>query len=77
LFELHRYQESLVALSRALELDPTSEKVRYNLALAQIALKNKDAALAQYLFLKNTNSDLAERLYELIYRDLIVKVNDK
>jgi Flp pilus assembly protein TadD len=75
LLELRRYREAKAAFTRALELSPETERVRYNLALSNIALKNKEAALQQYHWLKAANADLAQKLYQIIYQDLIVKVN--
>ena len=68
LFETRRYDKAIVTLKRALELATNLDEPRYNLALAELANRNKPAALEQYAFLKRNNSSLAQQLHAVIYR---------
>jgi len=71
------YKEAIEALYRALALDPNYEAAHYNLALAQLAIKNRDAALVQYALLNNLKASLAQPLYEKIYATQLVFVPRK
>jgi tetratricopeptide (TPR) repeat protein len=69
-----KYKPAINELTQALKLNPKHETARYNLALAQIALRNKAAALEQHAFLKRTNPFLAQQLYQAIYNDKVLLV---
>ena len=77
LFETRRYDKAIVALKRALELATSLDEPRYNLALAELANRNKPAALEQYAFLQRTNSPLAQQLHAVIYRKQLLPVERK
>jgi hypothetical protein len=64
-------------LRRAVELEPDYEVARYNLAVAQIALKNRAAALEQYAFLQHSNSDLAQQIYAMMFRKRLLVIKAK
>ena len=77
LFETGRYDKALVVLKQALELAPNLDEPRFNLALAELANRNKPAALEHYAFLKRTNPALAEQLHRVIYRKQVLTVDGK
>lgn len=77
LLEMRRYKEAISVFNRALEITPENESVRYNLAIAQLAFKDKKAALEQYSFLKKTNTDLARKLFENIYKGKIIFLQNR
>jgi tetratricopeptide (TPR) repeat protein len=71
-FKKKKYKQAIENFNRALEINADFEPARYNLALTQILVNDKDSALKQYVLLKNSNSSFAEPLYRFIYRDKIV-----
>jgi tetratricopeptide (TPR) repeat protein len=73
--EAKRYDKAVAAFKRAIQLAPNVDEPRHNLGVAELALGNKTAALEQYLFLKRSNSPLAERLHNLIYKKQLLRVN--
>ena len=75
--ETRRHDKAIVAFKRALELAPTLDEPRYNLAVAELANRNKPAALEHYAFLKRSNSPLAKQLHEVIYRKQVLAVDRK
>jgi Flp pilus assembly protein TadD len=77
LFETRRYDKALVALKQAVELAPNLDEPRFNLALAELANRNKTAALEHYGVLKRSNAALAEQLHAVIYRNRVLTVEGK
>ena len=73
-YQKKRYKESAAAFRRALELEPDNQTLRYNLAVAELGNKNKTAAVNQYSFLKQSNPDLAQQLYRILFADKVVFV---
>ena len=71
------YKEAVEAFREASELAPDQLDVRFNLALAQLASQNKPGALSQYKFLSESDPQLAQKLYRIIYRDKLLFVDDK
>lgn len=71
------YKEAVEAFKEASELAPDEMDVRFNLALAQLATQNKPGALSQYKFLSESDPELAQKLYRIIYRDKLLFVDDK
>jgi len=69
-----RYKESAAAFRRALELEPDNQTLRYNLAVAELGNKNKTAAVSEYSFLKQSNPELAQKLYKFLFADKVVFV---
>ena len=72
LYRKKKYADAERNLQQAVELEPKRAKVRYNLAIIQMATRNRGAVLEQYKFLKTSNPELAGELYKFIYRDKIV-----
>ncbi|MFN2509980.1 MAG: tetratricopeptide repeat protein [Pyrinomonadaceae bacterium] len=69
-----QYDQAVAILRRAVELEPDYEMARYNLVVAQIALKNRPAALEQYAFLRQSNSNLAQQVYAIMFRKKLLVI---
>ena len=69
LYRKKEYEAAAKALKRAVHLDPRRADARFNLALAQLANRNKAGAISQYNFLKESNPELAQKIYGWIFRD--------
>ena len=74
-FNLKRYSDSAQCFKQAVELDPKHGELRFNLAVAQAANRNKEAGLSQYRILKGENPKLAEQLYQILFQDQVVRVD--
>jgi tetratricopeptide (TPR) repeat protein len=72
-----KYKEAAAAFRRGLEIDPDNPTVRYNLAMAELGNRNKPAALSQYGFLKESNPDLAARLYRVLFANKVLFVESR
>ncbi|MGE3468533.1 MAG: trypsin-like peptidase domain-containing protein [Pyrinomonadaceae bacterium] len=64
--ELGKNEESINAFNNALGYDPNLETARFNLGRAYFNTGNRDMALVQYEILKNSRSEYADRLFELL-----------
>jgi Flp pilus assembly protein TadD len=73
-FKDKRYSECVATLKSAVELDPDNGELRLNLAIGQLATRNKEGAMSQYRLLKDTDPKLAKALYRLLFRDKVVFV---
>ena len=74
LISTKHYGEAIIELNHALKLAPNLELARFDLAVAQIQMHNKPAAIEQYSFLKSTNPTIAEQLYRLIFENKLLLV---
>lgn len=75
-FAKKRYQKAAGYFKQSVEIDPDRGAFRFNLGIAQIANRNRAGALSQYRLLKDGNPKLAERLYRLLYRNMLVSVDE-
>ena len=75
-YKKKRFAEAVAALKNAVEIAPEIYEIRYNLAIAQLALKNKAGAVSQYNILKTGDPKLAEQLARVLYADKLVFVSD-
>jgi tetratricopeptide (TPR) repeat protein len=75
LYTKKHYKKAIKILDRALRLEPGTDELRFNLAIAHLANRNRDAAIIHYNFLKNSNPPLAEELYKSIYADNVIFVD--
>ena len=62
------YKEGIDAFKQAIRIDPDSAMVHYFLGRSYVSLKDKDSALEQYKILKSLDSELANELFNLIYK---------
>lgn len=74
LFLKKKYALAEAQLRRAVELEPDSTQLRYNLAMTQMVTNKRGAVLEQYKYLKTSDPELASKLYKLLFRDKIVSV---
>jgi protein O-GlcNAc transferase len=73
-----KYKDAAVNFRRAIELDAKYDAAHYNLAAANLLSNNRTEAVKGYWYIKKRQPGLARRLYEFMYRDLIVSaVNPK
>lgn len=70
-----KYQTALPYFKRAVELDSTLYAARYNLALTQLATKDRESAIKNYAFLKNSESKYAMQLYGYLFGGMIIRAN--
>lgn len=76
LYKKKIYKEAMKVLRRALDMNPNSAEIRYNLAQAQLANKDKNAAIRNYFILKRSNSAFAKKLYKSIYKGKVIFAGD-
>jgi Putative Zn-dependent protease, contains TPR repeats len=65
------YQKAIDAYTQSLRLDSTSPLTHYNLGVAYGASDKKQSALAEYRSLQTLNPDLAQDLYNEIYKPTV------
>jgi len=65
---LKRYTEEIEAYKEAIRIQPDFAEVHLCLGLAYLSLNDKSSALDQYKILKNLDKDLANELFNLIYK---------
>ena len=61
-----RYAEAVAAYKEVVKLRPTLAQAHFNLGLTYIAMKDRDAAMAEYETLKGMNADMAKQLKGVI-----------
>ncbi len=66
-YHLKEYDTSAALLKRAVERSPDDAQFRYNLAMAYLASENRAGALSQYKLIKETDADLAGKLYRRLF----------
>ena len=66
--KLGRYKEAVEALKQALRIYPDDSEARYWLGVAYLQLENKGNAIDQYKILKTLDKELANKLFNLIYK---------
>jgi tetratricopeptide (TPR) repeat protein len=73
-FELQRFDDAAAIFKRAVETAPDNFEFRYNLAVTQLSLRNRESAISQYNILKTSDPKLASRLYQMLFSEMIVVV---
>ena len=71
-FKQKRYLDAVNSLRQAVSLDPGNSQIRFNLALADMAARNRDGAISQYKMLKTSDPQMADRLYRLMFAGQVV-----
>ena len=66
--ELSRDKEAIKAYEQAIRIKPNFAEAHYNLGEAYLKTKKKKKAIEQYEILKNLYSELANKLFNLIYK---------
>jgi tetratricopeptide (TPR) repeat protein len=65
---LGRHTEAIEAYNQTIRIKPGDAKAHYNLGVAYLHIRDRGSALGQYEILKNLDNDLANRLFNLIYK---------
>ncbi|MEJ2314168.1 MAG: tetratricopeptide repeat protein [Nitrospirota bacterium] len=63
-----RYQDSIDALTRALELRPGDTELRYSLGMVYLKKGDRALAMEEYKVLRRTDPELAAKLWERILK---------
>ncbi len=63
---LDRHQEAMEAYRQAIKIKPDYAEPHYNLGLAWLHLNNRNSAAEEYKILENLNTELANKLLNLI-----------
>ncbi len=61
-------KEAIDACIQAIRINPDSADAHYNLGLTYAFLNERGSALEQYKILKSLNTDLANKLFNFIYK---------
>lgn len=62
------YTEAEAAFQKVLKFKPNYAEAHYNLGIVYLLLKDKDSAAERYKILKTINTELANKLFQLIYK---------
>ena len=57
-----------MSFKQAIKINPDFADAHYNLGLAYLLLNDRGSALEQYKILKSLDSELANELFNLIYK---------
>jgi tetratricopeptide (TPR) repeat protein len=63
-----RYNEAIEAFKQAIRIKPDYASAHYNLGLTYLVINDKDSALEEYRILKDLQSTMANKLFNLIYK---------
>jgi uncharacterized protein (TIGR03067 family) len=66
--KLRMYKEAIRSFKQAIMNDPDYVKAHYNLGYAYVLLNDTDTALEQYKILKDLNPEIANKLFDKIYK---------
>lgn len=66
--QLGRYTEAIGAYKQAIYINPNHTNAHYNLGLMYLIIGDNGAAFEEYKILKDLDKDLANKLFDLIYR---------
>jgi len=67
-YKLGRYDKGIEAYKQAIRIKPDDALVHYSLGLGYLSLGDMGSSLEQYKILKNLDKDLANELFNLIYK---------
>ncbi len=65
---LNLYQEALQALKQAIRINPDDPQAHYSIGIVFLSLDDRNSALQEYKILKELDLDMANRLFDLIYK---------
>lgn len=66
--KLRRYREEIDAYKQAIRIQPDFTDAHYSLGLTYLTLGDKGSALQEYKILKDLDVDIANKLFNLIYK---------
>jgi len=61
-------KEAIASFKQAIRINPDDASAHYNLGIAYFLLNDRGSALEQYKILKKLNSELANKLFNEIYK---------
>jgi Flp pilus assembly protein TadD len=65
---LGRYPEAIEVFKQAVSLTPDNANAHFGLGLSYLSTGNRGSALDEYKILKNLNANMADELFDRIYR---------
>ena len=65
---LNLYQEALEALKQAIRINPDDPQAHFSIGIVYLSLDDRNSALQEYKILKELDLDMANRLFDLIYK---------
>ena len=74
LFKQKDYKGAVESFREAVSLMPDVPNYRFNMALADIAMRNREGAISQYNLIKESDPKLAGKLYNMMFADKILVV---
>ena len=74
-YQQKRLADAVTTFKSAVEADPERCEIRFNLAVAQLAMRNRDGAISQYRLIKERNSELANQLFQIIFQGKVLSVD--
>jgi Flp pilus assembly protein TadD len=73
-FKQNHYKDAVDSFREAIRLVPDESRYRFNMAIADMAMRNREGALSQYNLLKQSNPKLAGQLYNMMFADKVLVV---
>lgn len=65
---LNLYHDALEALKQAIRINPDDPQAHYSIGIVFLSLDDRNSALQEYKILKELDLDMANRLFDLIYK---------
>ena len=65
---LNRYDEAINAFKHAIRINPNDASAHYGIGLSNLMIGNKKMALEEYKILKELDAEMANKLFNLIYK---------
>jgi tetratricopeptide (TPR) repeat protein len=65
---LGKWKKAIESYKQVIRIDPDFALAHHNLGLASLALNDRDSALEQYEILKNLDTEMANKLFNAIYK---------
>lgn len=73
-YKQKHYRDSVNSFREAVRLAPAEATYRFNMAVAEMADRDRPGALSQYNLLKRSDPKLADKLYQMMFADKLVAV---
>jgi len=66
--QLEDYEKAIEAFKQAIRIQPDYIYAHYNLGMVFLVQGDRNSALDEYKILKDLDQDIADRLFDLIYK---------
>jgi len=63
-----KHEEAIKSYKQAIRLDPDYRDAHYNLGAAYLGLNDRGSAMEQYKILKKLDTEMANELFNVIYK---------